>query len=623
VVDAEPIPQVDDCGHDHNGTRLVVLEIQTKVTPASIHASPPRIVLFASPEWAGRFMAVQLSRSDVNLAAAVIGADPLEQVRFSFSRLRRVAATLGMRAAIQAFLGATYGLTHLMNRVVARDLAPQIEDLAKQVPVHRVVDYISDETLQLLRSLAPEILVICGTPILPRSLLSIATDCVLNVHTSVLPHYRGGGSLFWALFFNDYEKIGFTIHEAVASVDAGPYLYQERLPVKAHDNPESLTQRAFVKALPVLKEILTNSDLPIKETCRNYERPVPFAWRAPTKAVKNMVSGPTLRDRAVTTIQRFARRTGWSPYRASSERALGVFFWHRNLHDGTPKTNWRRILGHTTIKELRARIQLIRKYFTILPMTEALEYLQSSNPDKKAKVAVLTVDDGYRDFRTNLLPLLNELETPCTLFACSGAVQTGVWYQHVYDLIEGLDGDRLSIPWADLRVPFGDVRHRVITTEHVLNAHLKRMSATRRTQCTSDLIAMNGPVKGSDTDRFCSVDDLSFLKQSRLVEIHPHSQKHHPFETLSDKELQSDLNECRTFFHDELQTDSALISYPNGNIRAHQEQVLTRCRFRFGFTTEIGLNSVDTNLFRIKRIGVTNSQIAALEWTIRKHLART
>src|ERR1022692_2868666 len=177
------------------------------------------IAVYAAPEWAGRYLSYQLAKSGLNLKVIVFGPDPLEHVPFRIDNFRRAIPKVGVRPALEALIGFPYGFRHTRNRLLSRDLSPEIGDLANlEVPVYRVDDYVSSSAHELLRSVAPDVIVICGTSILPESILSIARLCALNIHTSVLPHYRGGGSIFWGLFFRDFEKIGYTIHKAVPQV---------------------------------------------------------------------------------------------------------------------------------------------------------------------------------------------------------------------------------------------------------------------------------------------------------------------------------------------------------------------------------------------------------------------
>lgn len=211
-------------------------------------AQSRRVVMMMEQAWPGLYMSTHLARAGL-LSAVIVEDEPLDEARWGLRGLRRAAQTAGWRPGLQAFLGFRYGIKDAIGRISQPTTHPQLSDLRElRVEVHRVSAFKSERCHKLLQQLAPDVTIICGTPILPQSLLSIARICTLNTHTSVLPHYRGGGSLFWPLFFQDTEKIGFTIHEAVAQVDAGPYLFQEAITVEARDTQEDLLRRAFVRA---------------------------------------------------------------------------------------------------------------------------------------------------------------------------------------------------------------------------------------------------------------------------------------------------------------------------------------------------------------------------------------
>jgi hypothetical protein len=202
----------------------------------------PSIAVYAAPEWPGKYLSHQLAKSGLNLTAVIFGRDPLEHVPFRIDNFRRAISKVGVRPAFEALIGFPRGFRHACNRLLSRELSPELEDLTNLgVPVHRVDDYVCSRAHELLRKFAPDEIVICGTSILPESILVIDRLCAPNIHTSVLPHYRGDGSVFWGQLFRDFEKIGYTIHKAVPQVDAGPYLYRQSVPVKNVDTTESLT----------------------------------------------------------------------------------------------------------------------------------------------------------------------------------------------------------------------------------------------------------------------------------------------------------------------------------------------------------------------------------------------
>jgi len=417
-----------------------------------------------------------------------------------------------------------------------------------------------------------------------------------------------------------FRKIGYTIHKAVAQVDAGPYLYQETVPVEKEDTAESLTERAFRMAVPQLIKILAHTDLTDPAAWNQYEKSVPYVWRAPDATVKRYLYGPTARQQIGTAVKGISYAIRWNPSRPSSSGGVAVFYWHRNLSDSVKRQDWRRILGHPTITELRERIRIIQKYFQIVSLSEAIAFLESSSAAKGNKLAVLTVDDGYLDFRIRLVPLLEELKLPCSLFVCSQAIEQGTtWYQQVYDLIEEVGEKKLIVPWADCELWFGDVNQRVLTVEKVLLAHLKRLTLTMRLRRLNELILANRrDPPGDDRDAFCSAQDVRAIGESRWVEVHLHGHAHQPFETLDSEELTNDIKLCRDFFESKLGFDDRIISYPNGKIKLGQEEILKSQHVFHGFTTEPGFNTPSSaRPFALKRNGLTNSPLSEFYWTVR------
>ena len=54
---------------------------------------------------------------------------------------------------------------------------------------------------------------------------------MLNVHRGIASEYRGLDSEFWAIYHNDFNNIGVTIHKVDEHLDTGPYTFMEPLPL--------------------------------------------------------------------------------------------------------------------------------------------------------------------------------------------------------------------------------------------------------------------------------------------------------------------------------------------------------------------------------------------------------
>src|SRR5699024_29896 len=73
----------------------------------------------------------------------------------------------------------------------------------------------------------------------PEKLLQCAKLGAINVHASLLPKYRGGAPVHYALINGDQET-GITIMEMIKKMDAGAILAQKALPITQNDDVGSL-----------------------------------------------------------------------------------------------------------------------------------------------------------------------------------------------------------------------------------------------------------------------------------------------------------------------------------------------------------------------------------------------
>ncbi len=86
--------------------------------------------------------------------------------------------------------------------------------------------------------------------------LRIPQHGFINIHPSLLPHYRGPEPVYWVIA-DGAERTGITLHRAAPKVDAGPILAQAEIPVDPHDTSGTLTRRLVGAGLPLLETAVT------------------------------------------------------------------------------------------------------------------------------------------------------------------------------------------------------------------------------------------------------------------------------------------------------------------------------------------------------------------------------
>jgi len=115
--------------------------------------------------------------------------------------------------------------------------------LAAGLPVLQPQKAREEKFIAELRRLSPDLLAVAAFgQILPKSILDLPRFGCVNVHTSLLPRYRGAAPIQWALL-NDESETGVTIMKMDPGMDTGDILTQEPTPIRPDDSSETLHDR--------------------------------------------------------------------------------------------------------------------------------------------------------------------------------------------------------------------------------------------------------------------------------------------------------------------------------------------------------------------------------------------
>ena len=142
-----------------------------------------------------------------------------------------------------------YLLAKMPNRMSVRSVLRKHGILV--VPVTGSLN--TEASLSALNRLSPDLLVsIAGNEIFRERLIKLAPKGCLNLHTALLPKYRGLMPSFWVLK-NREEQTGVSVFYVDEGIDSGPILVQERIQIGG------MTQRELIKKTKMLgmKAVIT------------------------------------------------------------------------------------------------------------------------------------------------------------------------------------------------------------------------------------------------------------------------------------------------------------------------------------------------------------------------------
>lgn len=109
-----------------------------------------------------------------------------------------------------------------------------------KLPVHQPVDFKSPESIEVLRGLKLDALVVVAYGlILPPAALACPRLGCINIHASLLPRWRGAAPIQRAVLAGDAHT-GLTIMRMAAGLDTGPMLATRSIDIGARDTAKSL-----------------------------------------------------------------------------------------------------------------------------------------------------------------------------------------------------------------------------------------------------------------------------------------------------------------------------------------------------------------------------------------------
>lgn len=167
--------------------------------------------------------------------------------------------------------------------------------------------------LAQIQQLAPELIVVVAYGrILPDEILDYPAKGCINVHSSLLPRYRGAAPINWAVLNGD-EQSGVTIMHMAAELDAGDIISQCATPIDPDETVEVFHDRLAELGAQLLVRTVeeigagTATRTPQDQNQVTYAPMLsrelsPMDWNRPARALHNQVRGLIPWPAAVTEL---------------------------------------------------------------------------------------------------------------------------------------------------------------------------------------------------------------------------------------------------------------------------------------------------------------------------------
>lgn len=170
---------------------------------------------------------------------------PIKYILKSFKR-RGIKKTLSQIFARILYLLRNRDLDNKLKKIIFNDYDNQ--NIIKESKIKSVNTVKYADNYDFIKVLKPEILVVHTGAWVEKKVREIdSVKYVIGGHPGITPFYRGSHSPFWAIYNNDFKRIGWTCFLLDNGVDTGPIIEQGFLKILNEETFMTLSWRGMVE----------------------------------------------------------------------------------------------------------------------------------------------------------------------------------------------------------------------------------------------------------------------------------------------------------------------------------------------------------------------------------------
>ncbi|KQS92776.1 formyl transferase [Chryseobacterium sp. Leaf394] len=209
---------------------------------------------------AGKGISTNIVFNSLNQNFAVVTAiveEPENRKIFLKRRLKKLGfATVLGQVLFQILISKPLSV---LSKKRHQEIISQLGLNVSEIPAEKMVtvkSVNSKTTLELLHEINPDLVIVNGTRIISKKVLSSINCKFINTHAGITPKYRGVHGTYWALVNNDLENSGVTVHFVDEGIDTGNIIYQSAVVPTEKDNFSTYPLLQLAEGLRILNRAI-------------------------------------------------------------------------------------------------------------------------------------------------------------------------------------------------------------------------------------------------------------------------------------------------------------------------------------------------------------------------------
>lgn len=255
--------------------------------------------------------------------------------------------------------------------------------------------------------------------------------------------------------------------------------------------------------------------------------------------------------------------------------------------------NYHNIQGN----DFERHIVELLKHYKIISLEECVDCLKGRNDIEYG--IVITFDDGYESFYSDIFPLLKEYKIPAAVFLATNFVGSSMLFW--FDLLEIIAEEKSE----KIFQKFPELRNSAFDS---IAEYFKKLDEEKRAEIILELSGKREEeiyesVK-SGKYKILNWTQVKEMHESGLVNFGAHTLSHPILSRVSSAKAQKEISESKSTIEKNLQTPVRHFAYPNGDSSDFNQSVIDIIRkegFDCALTTINGNCRIGGDLFTLKR----------------------
>jgi methionyl-tRNA formyltransferase len=223
----------------------------------------------------------RLPNDHIVVGAVVTSASPFGKRENFFEKALKTQKIFGLGFFLH------YSFRFIYNKLFNKSVTQVISEYGiKKIEIQGSINSV--ENLNIIKSYNPDLLIsILGNQIFKRPLIDLAPKGCINLHTSLLPKYRGLMPTFWVMKNNE-ECTGVSVFFVNDGIDSGPIIVQEKVKIGEKTQQQLIKETKQIGMNLILKSIdlIDKNELKLIENPENEKSYFSFPIREDVKEFK-------------------------------------------------------------------------------------------------------------------------------------------------------------------------------------------------------------------------------------------------------------------------------------------------------------------------------------------------